>query len=83
MTKDSQEKKPYDLEERTTVFGEAIIGFAKKVPVNPVTRRLIEQVVGAGTSMGANYCEADDAVSKKERGTCSTICTFLKKFFRP
>jgi len=58
--------KPYDLEERTALFGEAIIEFAKKIPVNPVTTRLISQVVGAGTSVGANYCEADDAVSKKD-----------------
>ncbi|VGO20889.1 four helix bundle protein [Pontiella sulfatireligans] len=59
-------EKPYDLEERTAQFGEAIIAFAKTIPVNPVTRRLIDQVVGAGTSVGANYCEADDAVSKKD-----------------
>jgi four helix bundle protein len=31
-----------------------------------MTKRLIEQLVGAGTSVGANYCEADEAVSKKE-----------------
>ena len=59
-------RRPYDLEERTSQFGEAIIDFAKKIPVNPVTTRLIEQLVGAGTSVGANYCEADDAVSKKD-----------------
>jgi len=61
-----QTDKPYDLEERTAQFGEAIIDFAKKIPVNPVTKRLIEQLVAAGTSVGANYCEADDAVSKKD-----------------
>ena len=38
-----------------------------------VTQRLIEQLVGCGTSVGANYCEADDAVSKKEfRLRCGT-----------
>jgi four helix bundle protein len=58
--------KPFDLEERTALFGEAIIEFAKKVPLGPVTNRLIDQLVGAGTSVGANYCEADDAVSKKD-----------------
>jgi four helix bundle protein len=31
-----------------------------------VTSSLISQLVRAGTSVGANYCEADDAVSKKE-----------------
>jgi four helix bundle protein len=55
-----------DLGERTARFGEAVIDFAKKVPVNPVTERLIPQLVGAGTSVGSNYCEADEAVSKKD-----------------
>ncbi len=62
----SDSDKPYDLEERTALFGEMVIEFAKKIPVNPVTKRLIEQLVGAGTSVGANYVEADDAVSKKD-----------------
>jgi four helix bundle protein len=57
---------PQDLTERTALFGEAIIRFAKKIPQNPVNNRLISQLVGAGTSVGANYCEADDAVSGKE-----------------
>jgi four helix bundle protein len=64
----------YDLEERTAQFGEAVISFAKKVPQNPVNNRLIDQLVGAATSVGANYCEADDGVSKKDFrnkiGTC-------------
>jgi four helix bundle protein len=65
---------PEDLGERTVRFGEAIIRFAKKIPHNSVNNRLIDQLVGAGTSVGANYCEADDAVSGKEFkqkiGTC-------------
>ncbi len=53
MTKpENSEGKPYDLEERTALFGEAIIEFAKKVPVNSVTMRLIPQLVAAGTSVG-------------------------------
>ena len=58
--------RPYDLEERTALFGEAIIRFAKKIPRNPVNNRLIGQLVGAGTSVGANYCEADEGVSRKD-----------------
>jgi four helix bundle protein len=57
---------PQDLEERSALFGEAIISFAKKIPQNPVNNRLIGQLVGAGTSIGANYCEAKDSVSRKE-----------------
>jgi four helix bundle protein len=64
----------FDLEERTALFGEAVIHFAKKISKNPVTTPLISQLVRAGTSVGANYCEADDAVSKKDFknkiGTC-------------
>ncbi len=58
--------KKYDLEERTAKFGEEIIGFAKTIPVNLVTQRIIPQLVAAGTSIGANYCEADDAESGKD-----------------
>lgn len=62
----AENAKPFDLEERTALFGETVIDFAKQIPANAVTQRLISQLVGAGTSVGANYCEADDAVSKKE-----------------
>jgi len=51
-----------------------------------VTKRLIGQLVGAGTSVGANYCEADDAVSKKEFrnkiGTCKKEARETKFFLR-
>jgi len=76
----------YDLEERTARFGETIIRFAQKIPNNPVNNRLIGQLVGAGTSVGANYCEADDGVSKpdfKHRiGTCRKEARETKFFLR-
>jgi four helix bundle protein len=59
-------RKNYDLEERTALFGEAVIAFAKRVPVTQVTRSPIDQLVRSGTSLGANYCEADDSESKKD-----------------
>src|SRR3954447_21974635 len=64
MTQATAEPK-FDLEERTAKFGEAIIAFAKKVPLSLVTTPLISQLVRAGTSVGSNYVEADDADSKK------------------
>ncbi len=66
--------KTYDLEERTARFGEAIIQFAKKVSVNPITEPLIGQLVRAGTSVGANYCEADDSGSRKEFRYRISVC---------
>ena len=60
------ERHAFDLEERTAVFGEAIIRFCKKIPHEPENIRLIGQLVGCGTSVGANYCEANEGVSKKD-----------------
>lgn len=59
-------RREYDLEERTARFGEAVIHFAKRIPHGPINNRLIDQLVGAATGIGANYCEADDSVSKKD-----------------
>ncbi|MBB5033460.1 four helix bundle protein [Prosthecobacter vanneervenii] len=58
--------KNFDLEERTAMFGERVIDFAKAVPRNEVTKPLISQIVRSGTSVGANYGEADDAISNKD-----------------
>ena len=64
----------YDLEERTALFGEALIEFCLGVPANPVTGPIINQLVRAGTSVGANYCGADDAESKKDFRHKIAIC---------
>jgi four helix bundle protein len=74
MTNDKLKNNKYDLEERTARFGEEIIKFAKKIPKNSVTLPLINQLVRAGTSVGANYCEADSAHSKKDFEHKIAIC---------
>ena len=66
--------KKYDLEERTAKFGESVIELATKVPRNEITRPLITQLVKAATSVGANYSEADDAVSKRDFKNKIGIC---------
>jgi len=82
----NNEGRPFDLEERTAKFGEPIIAFAKKVPENSVNNRLVSQLVGAGTSVGANYCEASDCVSKKDFkksiGTCRKESKETRFFLR-
>jgi len=60
------DKKIFDLEERTARFGEMIIDFVKTVPRNIVNNELIRQIVRSGTSIGANYMEADGAESKRD-----------------
>ncbi len=66
--------RPFDLEERTAQFGEAIIRFSRKIPRDPTNNRLIDQLVGCGTSVGANYCEANEPVSKKDFGHSISRC---------
>jgi four helix bundle protein len=79
-------KPQFDLHERTACFGECIITFAKSLPSDRVLAPLIPQLIRAGTSVGANYCEADDAVSKKEFfhkiGTCKKEARETKYWLR-
>ncbi|MGI6278205.1 MAG: four helix bundle protein [Patescibacteria group bacterium] len=56
----------FNLEERTAKFGEDVISFCLNLPKNEITKPLITQLVKAATSIGANYCEADNAESKKD-----------------
>lgn len=62
----TNDKKTYDLEERTAIFGEDIIVFAKTLKRDDINRPLISQIVRSGTSIGANYMEADAAESKRD-----------------
>jgi len=67
-------KKKYDLSERTAQFGEDIIKFAKSLPDVPINRVLVNQIVRSGTSIGANYMEADCAESKKDFQHKISLC---------
>lgn len=84
MSNSSNEK--YDLEERTAKFGMLVIKFCRKIPKDEITRPLISQLVRAATSVGANYCEADDAESKKDFkhkiGICKKESRESKHFLR-
>lgn len=76
----------FDLEERTAKFGESIIIFCKRIGRNPITDPLVNQLIRAGTSVGANYCEADDAESKQDFkhkiGLCKKESRECKYFIR-
>lgn len=71
---EESDRKKYDLEERTARFGASTILFAQKIPKNQVTSPLIVQLVKASTSIGANYCEADCAESRKDLEHKIGIC---------
>lgn len=53
----------YDLEERTAKFGEQIILVCRSLPNDFIGRSIIGQLVRSGTSIGANYMEANGASS--------------------
>lgn len=76
----------FDLEERTAKFGENIIKFCRSLKKDIITDPLVNQLVRASTSVGANYCEADDAESGKDFkhkiGICKKESRESKHFLR-
>ena len=70
----SSNAKIFDLEERTAKFGEDIIKFIKTIKIIEINRPIILQLIRSATSIGANYCEADGAESKKDFQHKAGIC---------
>ena len=64
--RDAESTKVFDLEDRTARFGESAIALARKIRKDAVTRPLISQLIRSTTSVGANYCEANDSESRKD-----------------
>jgi len=56
----------YALDERTLDFAKEIIRLSKALLRNTANIELIKQLIRAGTSVGANYQEANDALGKKD-----------------
>lgn len=68
-------RKVYDLHERTLNLSKRIIEFAAHLPKSNILNPLVTQLVRAGTSVGANYREADCAESKKDFAHKLGICS--------
>jgi len=58
--------KIYDLEERTFQFAKSVRLVTKKLPNNTSSFEDIKQVIRSSGSVGANYIEANEALSKKD-----------------
>jgi four helix bundle protein len=65
MTK-IQNKKTYDLEDRTEKFAKDVRSFIKAIPKTISNIEDGKQVVRSSGSVGANYIEANEALSKKD-----------------
>ncbi|MFA5175559.1 MAG: four helix bundle protein [Patescibacteria group bacterium] len=64
----------YNLEERTAIFSEGLIKFCKSIKENNINRPVVNQLIRSGTSIGANYCEANNASSRKDFQNKIFIC---------
>ena len=64
----------YDLEERTKLFSKKIISILIKINRNIINESIIKQLIRSATSVGANYCEANGASSKKDFKNKIYIC---------
>ena len=77
-TDQNEPKKPeapvFDLQERTAKFGEEVISFARSINQDGVSTPIVQQLVRSATSIGANYCEADGAGSRKEFRYRISLC---------
>lgn len=63
---ESSNSKPYDLEERTFLFAKNIRVFIKTLKMTVVNIEDSKQVIRSSGSVGANYIEANEALSKKD-----------------
>ena len=61
-----QISKQYDLEERTYKFAKNVREFIKKLPKNTTNYEDCSQLTRSSGSIGANYIEANESLSKKD-----------------
>jgi four helix bundle protein len=73
MTKNSNSKQ-YDLEDRTLAIAKNVRSFVKKLPKTLSNLEDGKQLVKASGSVGANYIEANEALSKKDFRMRIKIC---------
>ena len=74
MTEIQNTKPVYDLEERTFQFAKAVRIFVKTLPKTIANIEDGKQVVKASGSVGANYREANESLSKKDFVMRIKIC---------
>lgn len=58
--------KQYDLEDRTLDFSKKINQYIKQLPRNTVNNEIGKQLTRSAGSVGANYIEANESLSKKD-----------------
>ena len=74
MNDQNTKNKKYDLEDRTLVFAKNVRSFAKKIRRTIANFEDSKQLIRASGSIGANYIEANEALSKKDFKLRIKIC---------
>lgn len=69
-----QNPKRYNLEDRTLEFSKKLLKFLQKIPKNTINNNLVNQCSRSGTSVGANYREANETETKKDFIFRARIC---------
>lgn len=64
----------YNLEKRTTEFNKSLISASRKIVKTSYNQNIVGQLLRSGTSIGANYREANGSVSKKDFSNKIHIC---------
>jgi four helix bundle protein len=71
---ESKVKKRYDLEERTLRFAKSVVKLSNTLPKTLANIEILKQVIRSSGSVGANYIEANEALSKKDFSLRIKIC---------
>ena len=71
---EAKSSKQYDLEERTLKFAKEVIELANALPKTMANTEIIKQIIRSSGSVGANYIEANEALSKKDFTMRVKIC---------
>lgn len=66
MSARSSQYQKYDLEERTFEFADKVRTFTKQIPKRVTNIDDIKQLIRSSGSVGANYIEANEAISRKD-----------------
>ena len=61
-----KQNHPFDLERRTLIFAKSVRDFCKQLPKSLSNREYVEQIIRSSGSVGANYIEANESLSKKD-----------------
>ena len=74
MNTETDNRRRFDLEERTFRFAKSVIDFVDILPKTVINNEIIKQVVRSSGSVGANYIEANESISRKDYTFRVKVC---------